>query len=69
MFPLVFPLTFTDVYNPDPIQVGLKGLGYGISITAGATVVNWALSIFKNNNRELVIASCFIMSKLQYSFI
>lgn len=59
----VFPMSFATVYNPDPIQVGLKGLGYGISVTSGAVVVNWLLSIFKNNNRELMIASCVIMSK------
>lgn len=62
----VFPISFTTVYNPDPIQVGLKGLGYGISVTSGAVVFNWLLSIFKNNNRELMIASCVIMSKSIY---
>lgn len=60
---LVFPLTFANVYNPDPVQIGLKGLGYGISVTAGAVIVNWLLSLFKNNNRELMIASCVVMSE------
>ena len=62
---IVFPLTFADVYTPDPIQVGLKGLGYGISVTAGAAVVNWLLSVLKNYNRELMIASCVVMSTYQ----
>jgi hypothetical protein len=66
---LVFPLTFSNVYTPDPIQVGLKGLGYGISVTAGAAIVNWALSLFKNNNRELIIACCVIMSKFSFSVL
>ncbi|PVH69030.1 MFS general substrate transporter [Cadophora sp. DSE1049] len=57
-----FPLTFSNVYAPDPVQVGLKGLGYGISVTAGATIINWALSIFKNHNRELMIACCIVMT-------
>lgn len=57
-----FPLTFSDVYNPDPVQVGLKGLGYGISVTAGACIFNFLLSIFKNHNRELMIISCVIMT-------
>ncbi|KAH7386393.1 putative major facilitator superfamily transporter [Cadophora sp. MPI-SDFR-AT-0126] len=57
-----FPLTFSAVYAPDPVQVGLKGLGYGISVTAGATIINWALSIFKNHNRELIIACCIVMT-------
>lgn len=51
------------MYTPDPIQVGLKGLGYGISVTAGTTIVNWLLSVFKNYNRELMIVSCVLMSK------
>ncbi|KAH6869408.1 major facilitator superfamily domain-containing protein [Thelonectria olida] len=39
-----FPLTFSAVYTPDPVQIGLKGLGYGISITAGAVFFNSLLS-------------------------
>jgi len=63
----VFPLTFADVYTPDPIQVSLKGPGYGISVTLGATVFNALLSLFKNYNRELMIIACVIMSKFQKS--
>ncbi|KAJ8107802.1 hypothetical protein OPT61_g8614 [Boeremia exigua] len=40
-----FPLSFSAVYNPDPIQIGLKGLGYGISVTCGAVFFNSLLSI------------------------
>lgn len=58
-----FPLTFTNVFNPDPVQVGLKGLGYGISVTAGATIINGLLSVFKNHNRELLLFSTILMSK------
>ena len=39
-----FPLSFSTVYNPDPIQEGLKGLGYGISTTVGAVFFNALLS-------------------------
>lgn len=38
------PLSFATVYNPDPIQVGLKGLGYGISTTVGAVFFNALVS-------------------------
>ncbi len=58
-----FPLTFTAVFNPDPISVGLKGLGYGISVTAGACVINALLTVFKGHNRELLIFSTVLMSK------
>lgn len=40
-----YPLTFSAVYDPAPVQVGLKGLGYGISVTLGATVGNLAFSV------------------------
>lgn len=58
-----FPLTFTTLFNPDPIQVGLKGLGYGISVTAGAVLVNALLSVLKGHNRELLVFSTVLMSK------
>ena len=38
------PLTFGAVYSPDPIQVGLKGLGYGVSTTVGAVFFNALIS-------------------------
>ncbi|KAF2165420.1 hypothetical protein M409DRAFT_55818 [Zasmidium cellare ATCC 36951] len=57
-----FPLTFSTVFNPDPVQVGLKGLGYGISVTAGAVTVNALLSVLKGHNRELLIFSTVVMT-------
>ncbi len=59
-----FPLTFSAVYSPDPVQVGLKGLGYGFSVTLGATLGNAALSLWKGHNREILVISCIIMSKI-----
>ncbi|KIW87484.1 uncharacterized protein Z519_11807 [Cladophialophora bantiana CBS 173.52] len=56
------PLTYSTVYNPDPIQVGVKGLGYSIAITVGATVMNALLTILKGNNRELLLISCVLMT-------
>lgn len=38
-----FPLSFSAVYNLDPIQIGLNGLGHGISVTAVA-IFFYALS-------------------------
>jgi hypothetical protein len=31
-----FPILFHDVFPPDPVQVGLKGIGPGLSTTFGA---------------------------------
>lgn len=59
-----FPITFSDVYSPDPVQVGLKALGYGFSVTLGASCGNAALSLWKGHNREILIVSCMIMSKI-----
>ncbi|RDW74226.1 hypothetical protein BP5796_07668 [Coleophoma crateriformis] len=57
-----FPLTFSNVYEPDPVQVGLKGLGYGFSVTLGASIGNVALSLWKGHNREILVVSCVIMT-------
>jgi hypothetical protein len=57
-----FPLSFETMYDPDPIQVGLKGLGYGISVTAGAIFFNGMLSFTKGHNRELLLTAAVIMS-------
>lgn len=56
------PTTWADVYPPDPIQVGLKGLPPAISTTIGAIVFNAALSTFKNNNREVLLVPACIMT-------
>ncbi|SMQ47638.1 unnamed protein product [Zymoseptoria tritici ST99CH_3D7] len=57
-----FPATFSSLYNPDPIQVGLKGLGYGISVTAGAASVNALMTYLPKYNRELLLGSCVLMT-------
>jgi hypothetical protein len=64
-----FPIVYESVYNPDPVQVGLKGLGLGFSVTFGAVLVNAALSLWKGHNRELLLASAVLMSEfyLHYS--
>ena len=56
------PLTWSDVYPNDPIQVGLKGLPPAISTTIGAIGFNAALSTFKNHNREVLLTAATIMT-------
>lgn len=58
-----FPILFHDVFDPDPVQVGIKGLFPGLTTTFGAVFVNAALTWFKGWNRELLLASTVIMSK------
>ena len=57
-----FPLTFETVFTPTPIKVGLRGLGYGISVTAGAVFFNWMLSLFPRNHREVLIVAATVMT-------
>lgn len=59
-----YPLSFATMYNPDPIQVGLKGLGYGISVTAGAVFFNALLST-SIEAKWILLVSATIMSKSQ----
>jgi hypothetical protein len=58
-----FPLLFSMVFKPDPVQVGLKGLPPGLSTTFGAVFVNAALSWFKGHNRELLVFATVFMSR------
>ncbi|KAI1628072.1 major facilitator superfamily domain-containing protein [Exophiala viscosa] len=52
-----FPLAFSTVWSTDPVQVGLKGLGYGISTTVGAVFWNAMLSTKLEARYILLIAS------------
>jgi hypothetical protein len=58
-----FPIVYESVYNPNPVQVGLKGLGPGFSVTFGAVGVNALLSLWKGHNRELLLVSAIMMSR------
>ncbi|KIX10027.1 uncharacterized protein Z518_01108 [Rhinocladiella mackenziei CBS 650.93] len=56
------PLTYSAVYDPDPVQVGLKGLSYASAITVGAAVGNTMLTVLKGHNREVLLVSCVLMT-------
>jgi hypothetical protein len=60
-----YPLTFATVYDPDPIQIGLKGLGYGISVTVGAVLFNAMLSVPRIHARYVLLVAAVLMSMLQ----
>jgi len=57
-----FPLEFSTVFNPNPVQVGLKGLGPGLSTTFGAVFINGLLSGLKGHNRELLLFATCLMT-------
>lgn len=57
-----FPLMFSSVFEPDPVQIGLKGIPPAFSTTFGAVFVNAALTWFKGHNRELLLFATVLMS-------
>ncbi|KAH0829233.1 putative major facilitator superfamily transporter [Fonsecaea pedrosoi] len=57
-----FPISFSTLWSPDPVQVGLKGLGYGISTTAGAVFWNALLST-RLEAKYILLMSSIIMKQ------
>ncbi|KIW13033.1 hypothetical protein PV08_08220 [Exophiala spinifera] len=56
-----FPISFAALWDPDPVQIGLKGLGYGISTTVGAVFWNSMLST-KMPAKYILLISSIIMT-------
>ncbi|KAK2795899.1 hypothetical protein FQN50_009677 [Emmonsiellopsis sp. PD_5] len=59
---MFWPTQAFNVYGHDPVQVGIRGIPIGFGILAGACIVLWLLSVFKGNNRELMIVSSALMT-------
>lgn len=57
-----FPLSFSAVYSPDPVQIGLKSLGYGISVTVGAIFFNALLSIPSLPAKYILLTGTVLMT-------
>lgn len=57
------PLVNGNIYNTSPVQVGLKGLGPGFSVTLGAVIINSMLSVWKGHSRELLLGAAIMASK------
>ncbi|KAF2468594.1 putative major facilitator superfamily transporter [Lindgomyces ingoldianus] len=57
-----FPITFSSVYDPTPVQIGLKGLPPAFATTFGAIGFNAALSTFPSRSREILLVALFIMT-------
>ena len=59
---LFWPTQAFNVYGHDPVQVGIRGIPIGFSILAGACVVLWLLSVFRGQNKMLMIISSIMMT-------
>lgn len=57
-----FPLTFETVFTPTPVLVGIRGLGYGISVTAGAVFFNFMLTVFPKHHRGVLFVAAVLMT-------
>jgi len=57
-----FPITFHNVYEPIPVQIGLKGLGPAFTTTLGAIGFNAALSTFPGRAREILFVALLFMT-------
>ncbi|KAJ6151301.1 hypothetical protein N7470_007895 [Penicillium chermesinum] len=64
---MFWPTESFNVYGHDPISVGVRSLPIGFGILAGACIVLVLLSVFRGNNKELLIISSVLMTAGQYT--
>ncbi|KAF7679895.1 mfs general substrate transporter [Alternaria burnsii] len=57
-----FPITFSSVYTPVPVSIGLRGLGPALTTAVGAIFFNAALSRFPGHTREVLLLAVSIMT-------
>jgi hypothetical protein len=58
-FPLLLNVLYPDL---SPVQLGLRGLGFGAGVTIGASAVSLLISHTRGHVRELFLISCTTMS-------
>ncbi|KAL5364875.1 hypothetical protein BJX96DRAFT_179340 [Aspergillus floccosus] len=57
-----FPLEYKEMFDPDPVHVGLRALPAGIGTTVGAVLGNALLTWFKSHNKSILIVGCCMMT-------
>jgi hypothetical protein len=57
-----FPLTFSHVYDPEPVAIGLRGLAPALATAAGAILFNAGLSLFPGHTRYVLLTAVGIMT-------
>ncbi|EXJ71987.1 uncharacterized protein A1O5_04490 [Cladophialophora psammophila CBS 110553] len=55
------PIIYLDLYNPDPVKAGIKGVIISLGVTAGAVLPNMLLSYYRTRNRE-ILAACAVLT-------
>ncbi|KAG8629479.1 hypothetical protein KVT40_003344 [Elsinoe batatas] len=59
---LRFHLVAFNMYDHDPVGVGIRGLPVGFAILAGAFIVLWLMTALKGKLRSLMIVSSVLMT-------
>jgi len=59
----MYPLTYSTVYDPDPVKIGVRAVGVAICNIAGAVFFNAMLSLTNGRAREILFTASVIMSK------
>jgi hypothetical protein len=57
-----WPLMISSVWNPNPVQVGLRGFAPGLSVTVGAIVFNSMLSTWKGGSKWVLFIASTILT-------
>ena len=57
-----WPLLIANVYNPNPVHVGLRGLAPGLTVTIGAIFFNALLSIFPGGSRWILFTASMLLT-------
>jgi hypothetical protein len=57
-----WPLMISTVWNPDPVQVGLRGLAPGLSVTVGAIFFNSMLIVWKGGAKWIIFIASAILT-------
>jgi ABC-type uncharacterized transport system permease subunit len=57
-----WPLLISHVYDPDPVKVGLRGIGAGLATTVGAIVASALISVFPGRTNWILLGSATIIT-------
>ncbi|KAF4549968.1 Fungal trichothecene efflux pump (TRI12)-like protein [Elsinoe fawcettii] len=59
---MFWPTQAFNMYDHDPVRVGIRGLPIGFAILAGAFIVLWLMTLLKGQLRLLMIVSSILMT-------
>ncbi|KZM25745.1 transmembrane transport [Ascochyta rabiei] len=57
-----FPITFTSVYKPDPVNIGLRAMPPALTTAISAILFNAGLSVFPGHAIEVLLVALILMA-------